>query len=246
VQIFSRVEELELLRRRLAGRKSTLVHGPSGAGKTLLLLEVLPEFSNVLYCASSHSAQGVFRCLAEHLKQRDDATVKRICKGDTASLLLKSAISIKGIILDAFREAKYMVVLDHMNRPSQAFAAMVREIMFSTSTPVIAVARSAHMEDAGFVLPLLNDRSEKVAIKNFDPETAAMFAQQVCRERTIGAVNLEVIISNILRASEGNPGAILRMLEMASQSKYRTAEDQVKWAPLYIDFRMEWASANAV
>ena len=61
VEIFSRTEELEALRKRLASRKSTLLYGQSGVGKTLLLMQAMPEFMRILYCPASSSPQSVFR-----------------------------------------------------------------------------------------------------------------------------------------------------------------------------------------
>jgi DNA polymerase III delta prime subunit len=245
MRIFGREEELESLRKRMASRKSTLMHGPSGVGKTLLLREVMPEFSNVLYCPASSSPQAVVRHVAELLGARRDATVLRICKGRADGLLEKSSIALKGIVLDALRAANYLIVLDHMNRPSPALGAMVREVMFLCSTPVVAVARSVHMEDAGALTPLLPDRSERMAIKNFDPDSAKAFALQVCQEQQLAAENLHSVLDSMIKSSEGNPGAILRMIAMARQVKYRS-EDHIKWSPLYIDFLMEWAAANAL
>jgi hypothetical protein len=245
VQIFSRTGELESLRKRLASRKSTLVHGPSGVGKTLLLQQVMPEFSHVLYCPAASSPQAVFRCLAELLAARQDATLLRICKGRLDALPGKSSVSLKGIVMDALRAANYLVVLDHLNRPSPAVGAMVSEVMLLSSTPVVAVARSSHMEDAGSVSPLLPDRSERLAIKNFDSETAKAFALALCAQQQLAAENLNSFLESTVRSSEGNPGAILRMIAMATQSKYRS-DDHIKWSPLYIDFLMEWAAANAV
>ena len=245
MRIFSRAEELESLRKRLASRKSTLVHGPSGVGKTLLLREVVAEFGQVLYCPASPSPQAVCRCLAELLAARHDATVLRICKGRVDALLGKSSVSLKGIVSDALRAEKYLIVLDHLNRPSPALGAMISEVMLLSSTPIVAVARSAHMEDAGSVPPLLPDRSERLAIKNFDSETAKAFALEVCSQQQLAAENLNSVLDSMIKSSEGNPGAILRMIAMAKQSKYRS-DDHIKWAPLYIDFLMEWAAANAV
>lgn len=245
MQIFGRTEELESLRRRLASRKSTLLHGPSGVGKTLLLREVMPEFRDVLYCSASSSPQAIVRQMAELLSARQDATVLRICKGRTGSLLEKSSVSLKGIVMDALRAADYMLVLDHMNRPSAALGAIVREVMFLCSTPVIAVARSVHMEDAGALTPLLPDRSERMAIRHFDSDAARAFALQVCTEQQLAAENLNSVLDSMVKSSEGNPGAILRMIAMARQQKYR-CDDHIKWSPLYIDFLMEWAAANAL
>jgi len=245
MSIFGRKDELELLRKRLESRRSTLLYGPSGVGKTQLLQQLLPEFSKVLYCSVSSSPQSIFRCLAELLVARNDATLMRISKGRTDSLLGKSSISLKGIIMDALRATDYLVVLDHLDRPSSALAAMVGELMVSCSTPVIAVARSAHMEDAGYVLQLLPDRSERMAIKNFDSDRAKAFAVEVSSQQSLEAANLQGVLESMVRSSEGNPGAILRMVAMAKHSKYRS-DDHIKWSPLYIDFLMEWAAANAV
>jgi hypothetical protein len=119
---------------------------------------------------------------------------------------------------------------------------MVHEFMISCSIPVVAVARSAHMEDAGFVAPLLPDRADKLAIKNFDPETAQGFAKLVAEDHKLHAENLGDFLTRLVEFSEGNPGAIASMIEMATMSKYRL-EDHIKVSPLYIDFRLRCAAA---
>jgi len=101
------------------------------------------------------------------------------------------------------------------------------------------------MEDAGSVSALLPDRSERLAIKNFDSDTAKAFALEVCEQQQLEAENLHSVLGSMIKSSEGNPGAIIRMIAMAKQSKYRN-EDHIKWSPLYIDFLMEWAAANAL
>jgi hypothetical protein len=245
MKLFGRAEELDALRKRMAMRKSTLVHGPSGVGKTILLQQAMPEFANILYCSNSSSPQAIFRCLTELLAARRDATIVRLCKGSTGVLLGKSAVSLKGIVCDALRAASYTIILDHLNRPSAALGATAREFMSIYSTPVVAVARSVHMEDAGSVSALLPDRGERLAIRNFDSDTAKAFALEVCEHQRLQAGNLPSVLDSMIKSSEGNPGAIIRMITMAKQSKYRN-EDHIKWSPLYIDFLMEWAAANAL
>jgi hypothetical protein len=103
--------------------------------------------------------------------------------------------------------------------------------------PVIAVSRSAHMEDAGFVLPLFPDRVEKFALRNFDPETAEVFALWCAQREHLIANNLQQFLEQIVQCSEGNPGAMIKMICMAKEPKYSRG-GQIITTPLYIDFKI--------
>jgi hypothetical protein len=241
--VFHREEEFDALRKRVAARKSALLHGPSGVGKTLLLAHLIPDFPHLLNCPQSSSSQAVFRSLAEILAQKNDTAMLHALGGRPAEAIRqKTAVSLKGIVIGVLCGKQYMVVLDHLHRPSHAFATMVRELMISYSVPVLAVARSAHMEDAGFVAPLFPDRADRLAIKNFDSESAKEFAVRVAKELNLRAENLADFLTRLVEFSEGNPGAIARMINMATMSKYRV-DGHIIVSPLYIDFRLRCAAA---
>jgi len=239
--IFDREEELQALKQRLLKRKSFLLHGPSGVGKTLLIRSLLAQTRSFLYCETSAGTQVVFRSVAQCLLERDDTRVQRTCRS-REGILVKSAVSLKGIVMDALRDGGYSIVLDHVDRPSQSFAAAAREIIGWCSTPVIAVARSCHMEDTGFLQPLYSDRHDRYELKNFDPSAAERFAQEIIRRAGLSASNMKEFLGKVVELSEGNPGAILSMLQMAKYPKYRT-DEHIKITPLYIDFRMNSSPA---
>jgi DNA polymerase III delta prime subunit len=239
--IFNREEELQTLKQRLLKRNPFLFHGPSGVGKTLLMRSLLPQAPTVLYCENSAATQMVFRSVAESLVDRHDPLVRTSCPSRD-SIQAKSAVSLKGIVMGALREGSYSIVMDHLNRPSQAFAAAVREIISWCSTPVIAVAHSSHMEDTGFLQPLYSDRSEKYELKNWDQPASNRFAEEIVRRAGLSASNLSEFLAKVLELSQGNPGAILSMIQMAKSPKYRT-DEHIKTTPLYIDFRMNWSPA---
>jgi type IV secretory pathway ATPase VirB11/archaellum biosynthesis ATPase len=148
--IFDREEELQALKQRLQKRKSFLLHGPAGVGKTLLIRSLLPQVPAALYCENTATTQVVFRSVAQALFERRDQGVQTSCR-NRDGVHAKSAVSLKGIVMEALREGSYSIVMDHLNRPSQSFATTVREIISWCSTPVIPVARSSHMEDTGFL-----------------------------------------------------------------------------------------------
>jgi hypothetical protein len=240
--IFDRDEERQRVEQFLAKRHPFLLYGPAGVGKTLLLRSVLTELRSVLYCEDSATTNVMFRTLARGLlRLKNPHTVKAF--RDENAITTKSAVSLKGIVMEALREGEYSIVLDHLKRPSNSFASAVREVMAWGSTPVSAVARSSHMEDTGFLQPLYTDRSQKWEIRNFDHSTAERFARERINRSALSGTNISEFVEKVLEFSGGNPGSILALIEMATYPKYRS-EEHIKISPLYIDFRMNGGAAR--
>jgi Cdc6-like AAA superfamily ATPase len=240
--IFDREEERERIHRFLVKRRPFLIYGPSGVGKTLLLRSVLPEFRSVLYCDDSATTSVVFRSLARSLLRLQSPRAAQAFRDEDA-IATRSAVSLKGIVMDALREGEYSIVLDHLKRPSYSFASAVREVMGWGSTPVSAVARSSHMEDTGFLQPIYGDRSQKCEVCNFDDSTAEQFARERINRSGLSGTNISEFLEKVLEFSGGNPGAIIAMIDMATCPKYRS-EEHIKISPLYIDFRMNGGVAR--
>jgi hypothetical protein len=240
--IFDRSEERQRIDQFLAKRRPFLLCGPSGVGKTLLLRSLLPEFQSILYSEDSATINTVFRRLAVSLLHSGSARARTAFRNEDA-IKAKSAVSLKGIVMDALREGEYSIVLDHLKRPSYSFASAVREIMGWGSTPVSVVARSSHMEDTGFLQSSYGDRSQRCEIRNFDATVAEQFAREVVKRTGLLASNLGEFLEKVLEFSDGNPGAILALIEMANYPKYRS-DEHIKVTPLYIDFRMNWNVAS--
>ncbi len=244
IAIYGREAELEQLRQLVFRRRSFLLHGPAGAGKTLLVKQLAVEVPEMVYCDESSSGQTVFRELAAGLFAKRNRHVLQACGTRGLNAIKdKSAVSIRGIVADALREARHWIVLDHLKSSSQSFAASLKDVCNWTATPLIAVARSAHMEDVGFLLQMFSDRSDKYALRNFDSHTAREFAVRTAQEMHLNAANRDDAIQKIVHYSKGSPGAIIAMLQMATSPKYVT-QRHVKLSPLYIDFRLRWGATH--
>jgi len=242
--IYGRDVEIQEIRELVCRARSFLLHGPTGVGKTLLLRYFGVEFPEMLYCGESSSSQAVFRALARELISKNNVSMVKACgRSGLAAIKEKSAVSLRGIVTDAVRENRYWVVLDHIQSPSQSFSVAVKELIGGTEAKLIASARSEHMEDVGFLLPIFSDRSARYALRNFDSDTARSFATQVASEMRLKAVNRDEAIEKIVRFSKGNPGAIIAMLQMAINPKY-LAQQHIKLSPLYIDFRLSWGATH--
>ena len=236
--IYGRESELEQLGALVSRLHSFLVHGPAGVGKSLLLRRIAADCPKILYCGESATNHTVFCEIARHLlATRNQTALRAFGRSGASKIKEKSAVSLRGIVGDALRESRYWIVVDHLKRPSQAFATALKDLSNSTHTPLIAAARSAHMEDAGFLLPLFPDRLERLALANFDSEQARGFTLRTLSEMKLNFANQEEVLEKIVRHSQGNPGAIRTMLAMASHSRY-VAQQRLMMAPLYIDFRL--------
>jgi len=239
--IFGRDQESARLRDRLQPRRSLLVHGPAGVGKTILLRSVLSDSPVFLYSERATSAQALFRQLAIQLLESGNQRLKKLWgSGKAKDIESASALNVKGVVTEALREARYTVAIDHVSRPSAAFAANIRTVISWCDTPIVAVARSAHMEDVGALHPLFSDRNDRFELKNFDPETAQRFIDEALERNGPQADNLSEFREKVLAYSQGNPGAIISMINMARMPKY-SSNGRIKMVPLYIDFRLTWA-----
>jgi hypothetical protein len=239
--IFDREEERQGIRQRLARKHPFLIHGPTGVGKTFLLRSLLTEFPSILYCEDSATTHIVFRSLAHSLLRLRSPRAQTAFRNAEA-IKTRSAVSLKGIVMDALHEGQYSIVLDHLRRPSYSFAVAVREMMGWGSTPVSAVVQSSHMEDTGSLQPLYSDRFAKYEIRNFENAVAQQFAREVVARTNLTASNMDEFLDKIVEFSDGNPGTIVALVETAKHPKYRS-DEHIKITPLYIDFRINFSSA---
>jgi len=242
--IFGRDKDLAELRARLEMRQSFVLHGPPGAGKTFLLRHVIASLPWVLYCGETSNSQTMFRELAAELvRDKNRQALSRLGRGGIG-LRRKSAIALRGIVLEALHQERYSAVLDHLRCPSAALACDIRDLMNWGNTSVIAVARSAHMEEMGYIASYFALRSERMELRNFDDKEALAFAEHLARQTALYASNREDFLSKVVQFSNGAPGAIVTMINMASLPQYRCG-DHIKVSPLYIDSRLAWHAANA-
>lgn len=242
--IWGRQGEVAELRSRLAQRESFVLHGPPGSGKTFLLRHAIPAFSRVLYCADSSNPQAVFREIAAELLRAHNPRAARALGCSGANGRPKSTIALRGIAMDVLHEAHYSVVLDHLRCPSAALASDIRDLMHWGNTCVIAVARSSHMEELGYIAPYFALKSEQMELKNLDRREALAFAEYFADEMALLACNRQQFLSSAAELAGGAPGAIVNMIQMALLPRYRCRE-YIKVSPLYIDCRLAWHAANA-
>ena len=226
-----REEELERLRNQARIRKSLLVHGSEGVGKSRLLQNFIGSQPLAVYIPQMRSPREFAMTLLQALHSADG---KVKLPGNIAAL---STSSLKGIVHRALDTQPFLMVLDHLDAPSRVVTGMIKDLHYYGRTPVIFASRSPHMEDIGALRPLCANKAERLEVKNFSTQIALEFAQREAERTELWASNLETVLPSLVEWSDGNPGAILHMLKMAQLPQYR-AGDQLKSHILYVDYRM--------
>jgi hypothetical protein len=227
-----RVEEMGRLQDQARRRKSMLVFGPGGVGKTRLLESFVKTQALALYVSQTGSPRDLMLALVESLQR----TGKRELRLPTTPKALSTS-SLKGMVQRALDQFPFLLVLDHLAGPSRVVTGMIKGMNYYGRTPVFFAARTPHMEDIGTLQPMCADRSERTEVRNLSPAISLEFAQREADRTGLWASNLEPALHSLVEWSEGNPGSILYMLKMAQWPKYRMG-DQIKVHVLYLDYRM--------
>jgi hypothetical protein len=159
-----RQEELDRLRNHARLRKSLLVFGPEGVGKSRLLQTFVSSQPLAVYIPQMRSPREFVLTLLQALHSAD----RRVKL--PANLAVLSTSSLKGIVHRALDTQPFLMVLDHLDAPSRVVTGMIKDLHYYGRTPVIFASRSPHMEDIGVLRPLCAGRSERLELKNLPPQ----------------------------------------------------------------------------
>jgi KaiC/GvpD/RAD55 family RecA-like ATPase len=236
---FERTAEAEsLLQGVIAKRKSMLLFGEAGSGKTRLLKTLAASQEHIAYTRISTSARELLTGILDgmQLKERK-LELKARSKGT-------SLVSLRGIVERRLEEQPWILFLDQVQSPSNAISHLVKELNYYDRTPILFAASSEHMEDTGGLRPLCLNRTSRVGLKPWPAPVALEFTQQQAALSGLEAANLDEALKGIAELSHGYPGRILQMLRMASEETYRQA-GSIKFHVLYVDYSMNGSSAIA-
>ena len=238
--LLERSAELGRIRERITQRKSLLLFGDQGVGKTRLLQQIASSNQDVLYIAKGHAPREFLLALIEALDRGRSPKVVH-----SRNLQALSVLSLLGNAQRCLETGNRILLIDHVQSPTMTLSHLIKELNYYGRTPIIFAARSQHMEDIGMLRSLCSDKSERLELTNW-PEAAALeFARLRAIDAKLVAANLDSALQEMVEMSHGNPGAIVQLIEMAKQPQYRLGE-QIKVHVLYLDFRMKGAPGGTI
>ena len=252
---FDREQESRRLREAIERRESLLISGPPGIGKTALMAKVCSELpqdvARATLCLSSiDGLRSLLGGLLWELYAVGDPTLRRQLhtegvRHDTFKAWLHSLITsrLKGALYRSMETGQYWVFLDHLPPLTHAVAKVIRELMWMRNTPVYLVVRGSGTEEAGQAVHLYWGERQRLAVGPLPVVPARQFLEFCIERFGLAQMELDDFGEEILELSGRNPGVIVAMCSLASQSRYHYGS-RIKTKLLHIDYLMSLQGLN--
>jgi hypothetical protein len=224
VPLVGRRNEIRDLVAALRERRSRLVLGPPGAGKTRILEESLRRAGQpFVYVRRPAVLHDLLVALAEQLGCRPSHGL---------NLQATPSVTLKPLILEALRDSPRCVVLDDLAGADPRMCRFLREIYYSPGSCLVVAARSR--DGLGYVRKLLWDPREQIVLRPLGGSDAQRLFAEAARAFRLPPPDGDDFRRKVLRAARGNPGQIVAMCRMAGRAEYWDGR-RIKFLPLRMD-----------
>jgi hypothetical protein len=250
---FGRRQELARLTAAIRGRRSLLIFGPPDSGKSALVdqaLTNLPEnfASRCLRVKAEGPLPRILQQHVSHLFAAKDAAVQAAFSSQAKdSLSVESWVKkqtsgrLRSLLFRAFDSGRYWIFWDNVGQLGLAHYHFLREVIWMRKTPAYLIARGFGYEHLGQAGRLFWSDEGRLELGPLAPEDARALLEAAIRREGMTNLDLSEFQEQVLEASRGLPGAIVRMVAMARQPQYQYG-NRVKAKLIHLDYLMQLAS----
>jgi AAA+ ATPase superfamily predicted ATPase len=245
-----RETEARRLDEAIRKRKSLMICGPAGIGKSTLVSKVIhrlpPDLAaRCLYLRGMKDLQDLLRQLIRGLYDLKDPNLRKQLHAEGISVSnfdawLKSLSSsrMKGTLYRAVEGGDYRVFLDHLPPLTRAVAKVIKELFWMRNTPVYLLIRDEleqHLYQF-YNFFYWGDR-ERLVLQPLPAEAAAELLESCIEWFGLAPFDLSNFREEVLELSKQIPGAIVKMCMLAADPRYQF-ESRIKIKSVYIDYLM--------
>ncbi|HTU46879.1 MAG TPA: AAA family ATPase [Bryobacteraceae bacterium] len=243
--IIGLVSEQKRILEALEKHESLLLLGPRGCGKSTVIraaIDARPAKSDIVYVPYSSALHQLLISLASALLQSGHRYLHQLASKPASRkkwFSEQTSLHLKGLLWNALEAEPRTIILDEVDGASHPIFRFMQRLYFGKGMAIFAAARDSVALGA---LSRLFWHPEKVI--HFKPlsaiEAAQLFDIAVDRFH-LGELDIEEFRRKVLDAADGNPGQIVEMCRLATNSQYVSGK-YIKFAPLRIDAMMKFLS----
>jgi hypothetical protein len=254
--LVGRREELRELLAAIQKRESRLVWGPPDAGKTALIKKAISELPeaerrNCIYWTGAASGKQLLSYFVARLYELADPFVRKRVHADGASetslnrwLHKQRSLRLRGILFAASAQGDYRFFVDHFPPPTHNMARLMKEMMYRCKTPIYLAARDYSKNQIGHAWSLYWNDGLRIHLGPLSERSARELLEKCISRFGLISLDLEDFRQDILRLSGNLPGSIVKMCELAADSRYHY-RDRIKIKLVHVDYLMQSTSAMA-
>jgi hypothetical protein len=252
--LIGRKEELRELLAAIQQRASRLVWGPTDAGKTSLIKRAISEVSeaerrNCIYWAGAASGRQLLSHFVGRLYELGDLFVQKKVHADGATdnsldrwLHKQTSLRLRGILFTASTQGDYRFFIDQFPPPTHNMARLMKEMMYRCKTPIYLTARDYSKSQIGYAWSLYWNDELRIHLGPLNERSARKLLETSISRFGLTSLDLEEFREDILRLSGHVPGSIVKMCEMAADSRYHY-RDQIKIKLVHVDYLVQSTSS---
>jgi hypothetical protein len=234
LEFVDRLADTNRLQSAILDGRSMIICGPSGIGKTALVLKVLADLpravaARCLYLPGIRDLRDLLTQLLGRLYETKNPNLRRglHAAGVTATtfapwLRAKSSSHLRGMLYRAVEGSDYRIVLDHLPHLTLGVARVIKELFWMRNTPVYLLLRGDAQQVLGEASRFFYwGHRERLQLAPL-PRAAAEKMLGSCIEHfALSRLNLCDFREEVLELSGCVPGAIVKMCALASDPRYQ-------------------------
>jgi hypothetical protein len=229
--LFGRERELHRLRTAIQKRESRLIWGQPDAGKTFLIQRViaaLPEADRrkCIYWTGAATGRQLVSHFVRGLYVTGDPVVRRNVHADRAGectldrwLNKQSLLRLRGILFSAAEHGDYRFFVDHLPSPTHKMAHLLKEIMYHCKTPVYLTGHGYSQKEIGDAWSLYWADEYRIQLEPLAETPARELLEMCIGNFGLASLDLAGFREDILHFSERSPGSIVKLCELAADSR---------------------------